>query len=104
MIDWERVNEFRSEIGTEDFSEVVEIFLEEADEAVASLADCTDHIELRDKCHFLKGCALNLGFTDFGVLCGQGEHKSSGQVLTSVEIDNLTNCFYCSRNAFLAGI
>ena len=36
MIDWERVRELRSEIGADDFAEVVEMFLSEADEAVTS--------------------------------------------------------------------
>ena len=37
MIDWERVRELRSEIGADDFAEVVEMFLSEADEAVTRL-------------------------------------------------------------------
>ena len=29
MIDWQRVNELRDEVGAEDFEEVVDLFLEE---------------------------------------------------------------------------
>ena len=32
MIDWKRVRELRDEIGEEDFSEVVDLFLEEVEE------------------------------------------------------------------------
>ena len=42
MIDWARVSELRDEVGAEDFDEVVELFLEEVDEAIAALCDLTD--------------------------------------------------------------
>ena len=42
MIDWARVSERRDEVGEEDFDEVVELFLEEVDEAIAALRDLTD--------------------------------------------------------------
>ena len=42
MIDWARVSELRDEVGAEDFDEVVELFLEEVDEAIAALRDLTD--------------------------------------------------------------
>ena len=38
MIDWGRVKDLRSEIGAEDFSDVVALFLEEADEVIARTA------------------------------------------------------------------
>jgi len=50
MIDW-----------AEDFDEVVELFLEEVDEAIVALRDLTDLSELEPQCHFLKGSALNIG-------------------------------------------
>ena len=37
MIDWTRVSELRDEVGAEDFDEVVELFLEEVDEAIKIL-------------------------------------------------------------------
>ena len=39
MIDWARVSELRDEVGAEDFDEVVELFLEEVDEAIIALRD-----------------------------------------------------------------
>ena len=42
MIDWARVSELRDEVGAEDFDEVVELFLEEVEEAIAALRDLTD--------------------------------------------------------------
>ena len=54
MIDWARVSELRDVVGAEDFDEVVELFLEEVDEAIAALRDLTDLSELEPQCHFLK--------------------------------------------------
>ena len=52
MIDWARVSELRHEVGAEDFDEVVELFLEEVDEAIAALRDLTDLSELEPQCYF----------------------------------------------------
>ena len=52
MIDWARVSEFHDEVGAEDFDEVVALFLEEVDEAIAALRDLTDLSELEPQCHF----------------------------------------------------
>ena len=68
MIDWARVSEFHDEVGAEDFDEVVALFLEEVDEAIAALRDLTDLSELEPQCRFLKGSALNIGFSDFANL------------------------------------
>ncbi len=37
MIDWERTRELREEIGDEDYAEVIDLFFEEVDEAIARL-------------------------------------------------------------------
>lgn len=73
MIDWKRISELREEIGEEDFNEVAEVFLEEVDEAVERLADATEPAQLAAELHFLKGSALNLGFSVMAELCQTGE-------------------------------
>lgn len=75
MINWGRVAELRSEIGQEDFVEVAEIFLEEADEVIARLSDCATLPALLSDLHFLKGAALNLGLDAFAAQCQQGEQR-----------------------------
>ena len=52
MIDWARVSELRDEVGAEDYDDVVELFLEEVDEAIVALRDLTDFSELEPQCHF----------------------------------------------------
>ena len=69
MIDWARVSELRDEVGAEDFDEVVELLLEEVDEAIAALRDLMDLSKLEPQCHFLKGSPLNIGFREFANLC-----------------------------------
>ena len=54
MIDWARVSELLDEVGAEDFDEVVELFLEEVDEAIVALRDLTDFSELEPQCHFFE--------------------------------------------------
>jgi HPt (histidine-containing phosphotransfer) domain-containing protein len=69
MIDWLRMTELRDEIGQEGFDEVVDVFLEEAEDVVTRL----DHGPTLEDLHFLKGSALNLGFIAVAQLCHAGE-------------------------------
>ncbi len=73
MIDWERVQELRDEIGPDDFKEVVGLFMSEVEEVIARLRDCPDPNRLEEDFHFIKGSALNLGFAGLAELCGAGE-------------------------------
>ncbi len=93
MIDWSRVDELRDEIGAEDFTEVVTLFLEETDEAIAALPGGT---RLPEALHFLKGSATTLGFRRFAGLCQAGERA------TEVDLDALLHCYRASRAEFLA--
>ncbi|QLQ20348.1 MAG: Hpt domain-containing protein [Exiguobacterium profundum] len=71
MIDWLRMSELRDEIGQDGFDEVVDVFLEEADEVLARLIQ--DPLPTQEDLHFLKGSALNLGFVAVAQLCQEGE-------------------------------
>ena len=95
MIDWARVNELREEIGAEDFIEVVDLFLEEADEVVGRFGDLRDD-EVGAAMHFLKGMALNLGFSAFAQLCQRGEAGGAGSVARS----DLVASYLASKQAF----
>ena len=70
MINWNRVAELRHEVGEDDFDEVVELFIEEVEDVLATLGQNDD---LPKDLHFLKGSALNLGFTEMARLCTEGE-------------------------------
>lgn len=80
MIDWERIFGLCEEIGAESFDEVMELFLTEVG---GVLDDLEEGPGLKDAMHFLKGAALNLGFSEFAGLCAAGElaaSTGSGQV------------------------
>jgi|APHot6391423177_1040244.scaffolds.fasta_scaffold00101_4 HPt (histidine-containing phosphotransfer) domain-containing protein len=72
MIDWDRLNALRSDIGEEDFADVAFLFISEIGEKLASLqADPT--IATADDFHFLRGSAVNLGLTRLAATCTGAE-------------------------------
>jgi HPt (histidine-containing phosphotransfer) domain-containing protein len=102
MIDWDRVRELRAEIGAEDFDEVVCLFLEEADEAIARLSLASGAKSLAADLHFLKGAALNLGFSTLSGLCQDGERRASAGDL-AIDLDAVRRAYANCRAAFEAG-
>ena len=102
MIEWERVNDLRSEIGEDDFAEVVALFLEEADEVISRISADTGAKALESDLHFLKGAALNLGFADFAALCQDGERRAAAGD-TGIELGRVCACYHASKDALLAG-
>ena len=115
MIDWDRVENLRQEIGTADFAEVVALFLEDSDEVAARLTQGPAHRHavhgivltqgpgLRADLHFLKGSALNLGFSTLAQRCGQGEdalRDASG----SVDPAPIVALYHASRRAFVQAL
>ena len=103
MIDWERIRDLRSEIGAEDFMEVATMFLEEADEAVARLAIPRGAKALEDDLHFLKGAALNLGFSRLSALCQDGERRAAGGDM-SVDLGMVRETYLASKQQFLTEV
>jgi histidine phosphotransfer protein HptB len=77
MIEWDRVNELRSEIGAEDFAEVVALFLAEAEDVFARISIAEGPAALEANLHFMKGAALNLGFREVARLCQEGERRAA---------------------------
>ncbi|MFN3937592.1 MAG: Hpt domain-containing protein [Gemmobacter sp.] len=102
MIDWDRVRALREEIGQDGFEEVVEMFLDEVDAAVARLEAVGSSAALEEDLHFLKGCALNLGFEQLALLCQQAE-RSAGAA-AAVDVGAVIGSYRAARAAFLAGL
>ena len=87
MIDRERLQELRREIGDEDFSDVVAMFLEEMGETLAGLLAEPGAADA-DALHGLRGSALNLGFSDFAAACTQAETRvAKGAAVDVVHLD-----------------
>lgn len=101
MIDWTRVETLKAEIGPADFAEVVDIFLEEVDEAIGALSGSKT---IESDLHFLKGSAMNLGFQQFSKLCQIGELSASNDEAEKVDIAEILDCYSQSRSEFLDGL
>lgn len=104
MIDWSRVNELKAEIGEEGFAEVVDLFLEEVEAAMAALTPDAAPRMLEQDIHFLKGSAWNLGFVEFGALCHDGERRATRGALLPADLDRIRACYATSKTAFLGGL
>lgn len=104
MIDWDRVQELRDEIGADAFGEVVELFLEEVEDEIDKLCTLSDRSNLESPLHFLKGSALNLGFAAFSDLCNKGEMASANGQQETVDIAEVLTCYDASKSAFLSGL
>lgn len=102
MIAWDRVNELRSEIGEDEFDEVVVMFLEEADEVIARISTAAGAKALEADLHFLKGAALNLGFAEFAGLCQDGERRAAGGD-TDVDLAQICSNYQASKLALERG-
>ncbi|WP_068116123.1 Hpt domain-containing protein [Tropicimonas marinistellae] len=104
MIDWKRVSELRSEIGAPEFDEVVELFLDEVECLLDRMRTTPKPELIEEDLHFLKGCAVNLGFSDFATLCLQGETMSAAGKPESVDLEQVFASYESSRTVFLAGV
>ncbi|MDX2483511.1 MAG: Hpt domain-containing protein [Pseudodonghicola sp.] len=104
MIRWSRVNELRDEVGPDDFKEVINLFLEEVEEVIERLRAETDRSQLEQDLHFLKGSALNLGFSAFSDLCQDGERLSAARQADSVDLAAIVTCYERSKVRFFDGM
>ena len=104
MIDWARVEDLKSEIGEDDFREVVQMFLEEADEVAAYLDGPPDWDAVESRLHFLKGSALNLGLSDLAALCQAGEKRAASGAASEVELHVVTASYKASKALLLASL
>lgn len=104
MIDWGRVAELRSEIGDDDFREVVDLFLDEVQGVLQRLAEAPEPVRFEDDFHFLKGSAWNLGFSTFGEMCQSAERRASAGRAEGIDIAAIHECYRVSKQAFQAGV
>lgn len=100
MIDWARLRELQSDLGGEAFGEVIRLFLDETEEAVRRLAEGRD--DPQRLLHFIKGDALNLGFTDLAALCSDGERRASAGA--TPDLAATAHCYDASRALLMEGL
>lgn len=98
MIDWDRIQELKEEVGEEELAEVLPIFFEEVSETISALPE-SDTDTLRKNLHFLKGSAANIGMAELSRVCA----KLEGTIATSTKLDlaHISAVFECSRLALI---
>ncbi|MGV6803224.1 MAG: Hpt domain-containing protein [Ruegeria sp.] len=104
MIHWPRVRQLRNEVGSEEFDEVIRIFMEEVAEVILRLKADSARSEIEQNLHFLKGSALSLGFESLSKLCQDGERRAAAGEGAEVDLNAITEAFANSRTAFLSGL
>ncbi|MGV8985743.1 MAG: Hpt domain-containing protein [Cypionkella sp.] len=79
------------------------MFLGEADEALARLTISKGAPVLAADLHFLKGAALNLGFSKLSSLCQDGERLANAGD-TNIDVDAVRTAYAECRAAFESGM
>lgn len=102
MINWQRVEELHDEIGEDDFDEVVDIFLEEVEEALHRMRTAQGTGASANDMHFLKGSALNMGFKALAAVCEQGEALSKQDLAHTIDLAMVEECYVISKQSFLS--
>jgi HPt (histidine-containing phosphotransfer) domain-containing protein len=103
MIDWDRVQELKNEIGEDDFAEVAEMFMAEVEEVIGRLRTAPDPATYEEDLHFLKSSAVNLGFSHLANLCQGGERRAAAGEADSVDLGPIFSAYDASKATFLAG-
>ncbi len=101
MINWSRISELKDEIGEEDFTEVVDLFLEEVDEGIEILRAIQDHGQIGPQLHFLKGSAMNLGFSEFSEHCESGENAVANGFFDQFDMGTILRSYEASKSYFI---
>ncbi len=101
MIDWDRVQDLKDEIGEADFAEVAGLFIAEVEEAIDRLRSSPDPARYEDDLHFLKSSALNLGFSGLSALCDGAERQAAMGNAASIELSEVFQTYESSKAAFL---
>ena len=101
MISWDRVRELRDEIGEDDFTEVVDLFLEEVEDVIGRMRNKPDPASYEADLHFLKGSALNLGFEALGALCMNGEMRAAAKRMQTEDLREVFDTYENSKKEFL---
>jgi len=96
VIDWARITELENDLGVDELTGLVSVFLAEVGAAVSTLDHPTE-AEL----HFLRGCASTLGFSDLAHLAGQGEDRLKRDAAAAVDCHAIKCAYSSEKSEFL---
>jgi HPt (histidine-containing phosphotransfer) domain-containing protein len=102
VISVERVEELKSEVGADDFAEIVALFLADAEAVIERLRTARDPAEAEELLHALKGSALNIGFDALAGLCRDGQGAAAGTPAWAARHAQLVETFERSRSELFA--
>ena len=94
MVNWDRINELREEVGNDDLAEVLALFCEEVEDVLEELGTVPSDA-LPSRLHFLKGSALNIGLEGVSSLCQSEERRLSENPASQPEIQAI-RCAYAT--------
>lgn len=99
MIDWQRIEELKEDFGPDGLEDLLPVFVEEIQTAIAELSSDCGNQDIAAKAHFIKGSAANLGLTELTKLCAEIE---SG--IEKPDAPALSDLFSKSLAALRAGL
>ena len=101
MINTNRINELKDEVGEDDLEEVIVLFCEEVEEVLEAL-DTTPPDQMAAQLHFLKGSALNIGLEAVSNLCRNAELSLKSDPSSAIDVDAIKSTYDQSKIALLA--
>ena len=101
MIDWVRAKHLHDEVGGEDFADIVDMFLSEADSTLVRLAEADDPAGIEELLHDLKGGALTMGFARLAAICQHGESACAAGTPDQVDPATVHRAFRDARQVFI---
>ena len=102
-IDWNRIQELHSEVGSESVDEIFDVFLEEVSGAIRQIDPDAALTALESDMHFVKSSALNLGFAGLAELCREGERLAAGGERPISQISGISEEFDACLAEYNAG-
>lgn len=104
MINWDRVRELQRDIGSEEFDEIVAIFIDEVNETAQNLREGETLQTLEMLLHSLKNSALNLGLSDLSEQCQSAEIAARAGQTDAVNLPMILQLLDHSIEQFKAGL
>ncbi|EAQ04035.1 Hpt domain protein [Pseudooceanicola batsensis HTCC2597] len=98
MIDWNKAQQLAGEVGSDRFEEVAVLSLQAIEIALQTIGMAED---LEAALHFVKRCALNLGFAAFATRVAEAEHLAALGRPDEVDLIGLGRVYRESRDLFL---
>ena len=100
MLNAARIAELKREVGEDDFSEVVSLFCEEMEDALTELGAARQDT-VRERLHFLKGSAFNIGLDAMGRLCAREEVRLTADQTATPDVAAIRAAYAAAKSELL---